>query len=788
MRLKPNVLAVFALTLCFSLIGIDSVSAEEGPAPSMKWGDTQLLTSVGNQLAPKSDIEGEFKTARILCSKAHADRQLNKKISLTKECLEELEILIARYPDAPMAQAIVADQPFLRVVTQQDHVFDEKMVDGQYSAKGVVNGETVDLLVNPELSEVLVPAEQVKQLGLVRGAKIKMPNLGSNYFYTTGLGEIQLGSIIFRDSHALIAPFGELDQIVIGYNLFEEITWRQDDGSLTLREIVETGQVLPDVNYSLLKNELASLLKRSEESATKLIKDAKTVLSQASSIEKIEEYAERLRLIENALKLVDQSIKDYPHTQSQIEPRAKIVEAKLVELRRVTREKREQVARVYCDSAQQYFEVAREAKTTGEIIENLEQSRGQRSSLLQSFDGTDIVKQLFKKTINCGMDDSKVSMELSAVGTYSMAVECVNNGKSAGEYSQRIAFYECGLDLLLDIGADYSESILANRIENGDAIDSVSKKIIKAEIEKEEEARRIFSEARALVSEAAGMAKFTKQYLLMIEVLEKIVEIELLDSTVDVADLAAIRETAEKIKAEAATKMPHEPELVTIPEGCFEMGSPASEKYAANDERQHSVCIDEFEIGTYEVTFKEYDRFSSASGAKSPDDRGFGRGNRPVINVSWIDAIEYAKWLSMQTDKNYRLPTEAEWEYVGRGGSEGRYSWGDQIGEDYANCLNCKSLWDGESTAEVGSFEPNGYGVYDMAGNVWEWTCSIYRKGYDDSELSCVTEIESGDRVIRGGSWRSDAKEIRPANRSFSTSVYQVSNYRGFRLVRARAE
>lgn len=145
-------------------------------------------------------------------------------------------------------------------------------------------------------------------------------------------------------------------------------------------------------------------------------------------------------------------------------------------------------------------------------------------------------------------------------------------------------------------------------------------------------------------------------------------------------------------------------EMVRIPSGTFRMGSLESEKGRDNDESpQHEVTIAyDFEIGKYPVTFAEYDVFAKATNRQLPDDRGWGRDRMPVIYVSFSDAQAYVQWLSSQTGKKYRLPTEAEWEYVARAGTQTRYWWGDDIGLNNAVCDGCGSQWDGKQTAPVG--------------------------------------------------------------------------------------
>ena len=145
----------------------------------------------------------------------------------------------------------------------------------------------------------------------------------------------------------------------------------------------------------------------------------------------------------------------------------------------------------------------------------------------------------------------------------------------------------------------------------------------------------------------------------------------------------------------------------------------------------HKVTVADFYLAKYEVTFKEYDRFCTDTGRVLPDDNGWGRGNRPAINITQEDAVAYTKWLSNKTGKVFRLPSEAEWEYAARGGKSTNYWWGNDIGTNNANCLTCGSEWDRKMTAPVGSFKPNPYGLYDMQGNVYEWVLDKFHPNYD---------------------------------------------------------
>ena len=159
----------------------------------------------------------------------------------------------------------------------------------------------------------------------------------------------------------------------------------------------------------------------------------------------------------------------------------------------------------------------------------------------------------------------------------------------------------------------------------------------------------------------------------------------------------------------------------------------------------HTVTVSAFRLGKYEVTVGQFRRFVAAmgGGGNSPYDRGWGRGNRPVINVNWDDIQGYIDWLNAKTGVTFRLPTEAEWEYAARAGSTTQYSWGNSIGSNRANCDGCGSRWDNKQTAPVGSFSPNAWGLYDMHGNVWEWVEDCWNKTLQERSVRC-SYLEAG--------------------------------------------
>jgi formylglycine-generating enzyme required for sulfatase activity len=169
---------------------------------------------------------------------------------------------------------------------------------------------------------------------------------------------------------------------------------------------------------------------------------------------------------------------------------------------------------------------------------------------------------------------------------------------------------------------------------------------------------------------------------------------------------------------------------------------------------QHQVTIGEpFGVGRYEVTFDEWDACVKGGGCNDykPSDQGWGRGRRPVINVSWDDAQAYVAWLSKKTGQPYRLPSEAEWEYAARAGTTSRYWWGNDVPTskqaNFGDHVN--------KTSKVGSYPANPWGLHDMNGNVWEWVEDCWNESYEGApnDGSAWPSGDCGRRVRRGGSW-----------------------------------
>ena len=236
------------------------------------------------------------------------------------------------------------------------------------------------------------------------------------------------------------------------------------------------------------------------------------------------------------------------------------------------------------------------------------------------------------------------------------------------------------------------------------------------------------------------------------------------------------------------------PEMVVVPAGSFTMGSPRSEADGDDDERpRRTVTIgSSFAVGVHEVTFAEWDACVVAGGCSlyRPDDRGWGRGSHPVINVSWEDAQEYVRWLSEQTGKLYRLLSEAEWEYVARAETQTARYWGEGESEQcrYANGddshVRCSDGY--AETAPVGTFERNAFGLHDVIGNVREWTEDHWnfdhRGGPMDGRARGFGDFRT--RVLRGGSWLSRPADLRSASRARLPADLR-SSLVGFRVARA---
>ena len=243
--------------------------------------------------------------------------------------------------------------------------------------------------------------------------------------------------------------------------------------------------------------------------------------------------------------------------------------------------------------------------------------------------------------------------------------------------------------------------------------------------------------------------------------------------------------TAEKTLNESLTGM----ELVHIKGECFQLGSPAEETGRKEDEKQRRVCVGDFYLGKTEVTQAQWEAVMGSNPA------AFEGKDHPVENVSWFDAQTFIDKLNHHAGRDiYRLPSEAEWEYAARGGTTSAFYTGRCIDAEQANydpgyyygdCVQGRRSR--QQALPVASFAPNPFGLFDMAGNVWEWTCSKYEKKYGGNETRCVNKWEAGQdgvrMVRRGGSWSSEAARVRSASRNKLGPGFKSKSL-GFRVLR----
>jgi formylglycine-generating enzyme required for sulfatase activity/class 3 adenylate cyclase len=246
------------------------------------------------------------------------------------------------------------------------------------------------------------------------------------------------------------------------------------------------------------------------------------------------------------------------------------------------------------------------------------------------------------------------------------------------------------------------------------------------------------------------------------------------------SDASGSQQTAQQPRpAASATQLlsaVREPEMKTVRGGSFTMGSNDD----LTEKPTHQVTVKPFAIGQYPVSVREW---NDCATAKVCAFMATGKDDAPITNVSWSDTKQFIGWLVSATGKLYRLPSEAEWEYAARAGTQTKYWWGDQLQAGMANCKNCNDITGTEQPVKVGSFRPNPFGLYDMGGSVDQWVEDCWHKNYQGAPAdgSAWVEGDCGSHVIRSGSWKNDATYVRPSNRdSYDTNVRYPTH--GFRL------
>lgn len=234
------------------------------------------------------------------------------------------------------------------------------------------------------------------------------------------------------------------------------------------------------------------------------------------------------------------------------------------------------------------------------------------------------------------------------------------------------------------------------------------------------------------------------------------------------------------------------PEMIVVPEGSYAMGFGGKKRRGPPS---RVVIKKPFAIGRFEITFDEWFACVADRGCRHrPDDHDWGAARRPVINITWAQAKNYTRWLSRKTGHKYRLPSEAEWEYAARAGTTTQFWWGDQPGEKMANCRNCESRrcctakdhsCCSHETLPVGSFPANPFGLYDTAGNVFEWTEDCWNRKHQGRPEDASPRLKGDctNRVIRGGSFYYFSQVARSHYRAKNPAVVK-SYWLGIRVVR----
>lgn len=231
------------------------------------------------------------------------------------------------------------------------------------------------------------------------------------------------------------------------------------------------------------------------------------------------------------------------------------------------------------------------------------------------------------------------------------------------------------------------------------------------------------------------------------------------------------------------------PKLAIIPTGTGVVGGEELIPFKNHSPQHKVISTQEYAMGVAEITFAEYDAFCKSTFTHCPDDNGWGREDQPVINVSWLDAMDYTEWLSEQTNQIYRLPSEAEWEYAARGGTSTNYWWGDEYIQGIDHCDRdlggCPEGTEISEPGPVGRFSENPYGLFDVTSNVLEWVLDCYSPDHKRANNTMEARLDGncGEKIFKGSSWLTAQPYVHLFKRGGLDSGYKGRGI-GFRVLR----
>jgi len=733
-----------------------------------------------------SRIVKQFESIQKTCAQALSRPVSRNDLPQIGECLAELNEFVGTAAGSEIVVSIERGDPVVPDVIWARSTVSENE-SGELAAEGWIDDVAVTFVFKEEEFWTRVPQRLFNQMNLPRTIRVS-GDINDRLLdrFLVELKEVRFGDLAISQIVAVIDPELSGDEVVIGLAGIEEIDRETVEGDLELRigSVVVGSEEKVGINLRQISQEYEDLLSAAIDGIDSELDTLTRSLEDALGNRYPDDYSKVINLISD---LIDKAsvFDEYPALVLNLRTN-EISRAKALLVAALNKEtkSREDSARRLCDD----LSVRIQSLETHDRLKDLEQalvdSTGLTERLNEFYQATEAF-ELSKNSEACPADPDWIETEKGLLADLVRAHEILGQALESQNSETRLRRYGEILDLLHRVSDSGDDSMIAKRIDDGDVISGVGFEPVEELVLIEEEAQEALTKAGGLLEEAETEDRLPRQYSLMERAASMYRDLLETEAALDRPAITAKVQKIESGLEELASRLPVEPQTVSVEPGCFWMGAREDDEDAADDEQAISVCVEAFSIGVYEVTFHEFDRFVNAKGREAPNDRGWGRDYRPVINVSYFDIASYIDWLSYQTGNSYRLPTEAEWEYAARADESFIYSWGNNRGSNRANCLNCKTDWSGQRTAPVGSFEPNSWGLYDVSGNVAEKTCSLHKDSLKNTGGSCAPLEASGSRVVRGGSWKSHSRNIRLSYRDSVDQLDHRSRFHGFRLVKS---